>query len=90
MSTQKYLVELFFSVLPFIAIYVFLRKPSRKRYLHRRSVVVVVLGDIGRSPRMMYHSQSFAQNDFETFIVGYRGTYHNAFASVVYVSTRRP
>lgn len=75
MSTQKYLVELLFSILPFVAIYVFLRKPARKRFLHRRSVVVLVLGDIGRSPRMMYHSQSFAQHDFETFIIGYRGTY---------------
>ncbi|KAF8323368.1 mannosyltransferase [Clavulina sp. PMI_390] len=74
MSSLKYLAELFFSLLPFVALYVFLRKPSRKRFLHRRSVVVVVLGDIGRSPRMMYHSQSFAQHDFETFIVGYRGS----------------
>lgn len=39
-----------------------------------RSVAVLVLGDIGRSPRMMYHSESFAQNGFETYIVGYEGT----------------
>ncbi|KDQ19820.1 glycosyltransferase family 33 protein [Botryobasidium botryosum FD-172 SS1] len=38
-----------------------------------RSVAVLVLGDIGRSPRMMYHSESFAQNGFETFVVGYEG-----------------
>lgn len=38
-----------------------------------RSVAIVVLGDIGRSPRIMYHAQSFAANEFETYIVGYQG-----------------
>lgn len=38
-----------------------------------RSVAIVVLGDVGRSPRMMYHAQSFASIDFETYIVGYQG-----------------
>jgi beta-1,4-mannosyltransferase len=38
-----------------------------------RSVAIVVLGDIGRSPRMMYHAQSFAENDFVTDIIGYGG-----------------
>lgn len=70
----KYYVQLVFLLLPFIAFYVFLRKPARRHaILHRRSVAVLVLGDIGRSPRMMYHSQSFAQNDFETFVIGYSG-----------------
>lgn len=45
-----------------------LKKPTRLR-----SVVVFVLGDVGRSPRMMYHAESFANNGFETYIVGYRG-----------------
>lgn len=38
-----------------------------------RSVAILVLGDIGRSPRMMYHAESFATNGFQTFIVGYSG-----------------
>jgi voltage-gated potassium channel Kch len=38
-----------------------------------RSAAVVVLGDIGRSPRIMYHAQSFALNGFETYVVGYEG-----------------
>jgi beta-1,4-mannosyltransferase len=46
----------------------YLNKPTLKR-----SVVVFVLGDVGRSPRMMYHAESFANNGFETYIVGYRG-----------------
>lgn len=43
-----------------------------------RSVAIVVLGDIGRSPRMMYHAQSFAENDFVTNIIGYGGLFHFA------------
>jgi beta-1,4-mannosyltransferase len=38
-----------------------------------RSVAVLVLGDVGRSPRMMYHAESFAKSGFETFVVGYEG-----------------
>lgn len=40
-----------------------------------RSVVIVVLGDIGRSPRMMYHAESFATARFKTYVVGYGGEY---------------
>ncbi|KAJ3527074.1 hypothetical protein NM688_g8177 [Phlebia brevispora] len=29
---------------------------------------------LGRSPRMMYHAESFARNGFETYIIGNRGT----------------
>ncbi|KZT58496.1 glycosyltransferase family 33 protein [Calocera cornea HHB12733] len=45
------------------------RKPPR-----HRSVAIVVLGDVGRSPRMMYHAESFAGMGWETFLVGYRGS----------------
>jgi hypothetical protein len=38
-----------------------------------RSVAILVLGDIGRSPRMMYHAQSFAENGFVTHLIGYGG-----------------
>ena len=52
------------------------------KYLNRptlkRSVVVFVLGDVGRSPRMMYHAESFANNGFQTYIVGYRGAPYEA------------
>ncbi|KAF7320135.1 Chitobiosyldiphosphodolichol beta-mannosyltransferase [Mycena kentingensis (nom. inval.)] len=47
----------------------------KPRDLHSlRSVAIVVLGDIGRSPRMMYHAQSFAEHDFYTTIVSYGGS----------------
>ncbi|KAF5392610.1 hypothetical protein D9757_002123 [Collybiopsis confluens] len=39
-----------------------------------RSAAILVLGDIGRSPRMMYHAQSFAENDFMTYVIGYGGS----------------
>lgn len=39
-----------------------------------RSVAIVVLGDVGRSPRMMYHAESFAKHGFETHLIGYRGS----------------
>lgn len=38
-----------------------------------RSVALVVLGDIGRSPRMIYHAQSFVQAGFKTYILAFRG-----------------
>ncbi|WVQ70654.1 hypothetical protein IAR50_000176 [Cryptococcus sp. DSM 104548] len=44
-------------------------RPSRKH-----SATVLVLGDIGRSPRMMYHADSFAKNQWPTHVVGYEDT----------------
>ncbi|TEB39137.1 hypothetical protein FA13DRAFT_1808946 [Coprinellus micaceus] len=44
-----------------------------RNYHSFRSVAILVLGDVGRSPRMMYHAQSFAENGFVTDIVGYKG-----------------
>jgi beta-1,4-mannosyltransferase len=38
-----------------------------------RSVQVVVLGDIGRSPRMQYHALSIAKHGGKVFLVGYQG-----------------
>ncbi|KZO99697.1 glycosyltransferase family 33 protein [Calocera viscosa TUFC12733] len=45
------------------------RKPPR-----HQTVAIIVLGDIGRSPRMMYHAESFAAMGWETYLVGYRGS----------------
>lgn len=42
-----------------------------------RSVAILVLGDIGRSPRMMYHTESFATNKFLTYLVGYGGEFES-------------
>ncbi|KAL5238002.1 hypothetical protein ACI65C_005412 [Semiaphis heraclei] len=37
----------------------------------KKRVCVVVLGDIGRSPRMQYHAQSLIRQGFDVDIVGY-------------------
>lgn len=50
----------------------------RKFYLNKfksgNNVCVLVLGDIGRSPRMQYHAISFAREGFTVDIVGYPGS----------------
>lgn len=37
----------------------------------KKNVCVVVLGDIGRSPRMQYHAQSLIREGYNVDIVGY-------------------
>ena len=48
------------------------------RYVQREasdppSVQILVLGDIGRSPRMQYHAQSFLKHKAEVQLIGYLG-----------------
>ena len=38
-----------------------------------RRVHVVVLGDVGRSPRMQFHALSLANIGFEVYMFGYLG-----------------
>lgn len=40
----------------------------------RLMVQVVVLGDIGRSPRMRYHAASLADSGCTVDLIGYKGT----------------
>lgn len=44
----------------------------------RKTVCVVVLGDIGRSPRMQYHSQSLADAGYDVKVIGYKETKLNS------------
>lgn len=49
------------------------RRVSRRP--HRKGVVLIlVLGDIGRSPRMMYHASSFARHEWDAILLGYTDT----------------
>jgi beta-1,4-mannosyltransferase len=41
---------------------------------HKRRVAVVVLGDLGRSPRMQYHALALAESRIEVDVVAYAGT----------------
>ena len=43
---------------------------SRKKSLH---IIVVVLGDLGRSPRMQYHANSLLKQGHYVSFVGYKG-----------------
>lgn len=53
---------------------VILLRPNNQHGM--RSVAIIVLGDVGRSPRMMYHAESFASNGFMTYLIGYDGMDH--------------
>src|SRR5271163_1974041 len=39
-----------------------------------RRVAIVVLGDLGRSPRMQYHALALAESGAEVDLIAYRGT----------------
>lgn len=39
----------------------------------KTSVQILVLGDIGRSPRMQYHALSIARNGGQVVLIGYTG-----------------
>ncbi|KAL4109834.1 hypothetical protein PRIC1_001529 [Phytophthora ramorum] len=51
------------------------KKPPAPRHGPRRHAVVMVLGDIGRSPRMQYHALSLARMspDLRVTLLGYAG-----------------
>lgn len=56
-----------------------------------RSVAILVLGDIGRSPRMMYHADSFAGIGFKTYLIGYEGMctfYLGLYTSIDNIDTK--
>lgn len=62
-------------ILAATALFVYQVLWGTKKTPEYRSVAILVLGDIGRSPRMMYHAQSFAGNNFQTYIIAYQGGY---------------
>lgn len=52
------------------------RKPPDNNVINKR-VCIIVLGDVGRSPRMQYHSLSLASHQFKVDLVGYGGNDKN-------------
>ena len=47
---------------------------SAQRKDHNRRIAVVVMGDLDRSPRMINHALSIANNtDYSVDLVGYKG-----------------
>jgi len=61
----------FFALLLFIVVNVSQKVQQTPKL---RSVAILVLGDVGRSPRMMYHAESFAKLGFDTYLIGYKGS----------------
>lgn len=48
---------------------------STRQDASKISVQVLVLGDIGRSPRMSYHALSIAKHGGRVDVVGYKGQF---------------
>ncbi|XP_043252084.1 chitobiosyldiphosphodolichol beta-mannosyltransferase [Colletes gigas] len=55
-------------------IVVLIRKLYLKAYKEHKNVCVLVLGDLGRSPRMQYHVISLAKEGFTVDFIGYPGS----------------
>jgi methylmalonyl-CoA mutase cobalamin-binding subunit len=49
-----------------------LKKKNENKAKKRLRALVMVLGDIGHSPRMQYHVASLAKEGFEVDFVGFR------------------
>lgn len=52
----------------------------------RVTVQILVLGDIGRSPRMQYHALSIAKHGGLVDLIGYQGECYKSFGSTVLTS----
>lgn len=68
--------DVLWTILPMLLLTLFVRRLvtlSVRKPPNARGVAILVLGDIGRSPRTMYHAESFARAGWNTFIVGYKG-----------------
>ena len=48
-------------------------QPGQSASKLKTTVQILVLGDIGRSPRMQYHALSIAKNGGHVTIIGYKG-----------------
>ncbi|OWZ63104.1 hypothetical protein AYX15_04865 [Cryptococcus neoformans] len=70
---QIFLLFITFVGPPTFLFVLFAKRTATRPYLHH-TATILVLGDIGRSPRMMYHSESLARHNWRTFVVGYAET----------------
>jgi beta-1,4-mannosyltransferase len=52
-----------------------LRQTRYQNISDELSVQVLVLGDVGRSPRIQYHAASIVQHGGTVDLIGYLGTY---------------
>lgn len=82
MEIQVILLSLVGAVALTFLVASFLLFPSRYRPAAKRHVTaqVLVLGDIGRSPRMQYHALSIAKHGGTVELIGYHGTLDGALS----------
>jgi beta-1,4-mannosyltransferase len=74
LSETNLLITLIIFMVLFRLFAIYIQKRSVSVGLNTsKNVTLVVLGDIGRSPRMQYHALSFARNDWTVDFVGYDG-----------------
>ena len=62
-----------FLVLAALIAFLFLTALRWREQKGDKIVMVVVLGDVGRSPRMQYHCLSLVQHNYTVELVGYDG-----------------
>ncbi len=79
MALTDFLAAVLVVGLPLALVVVIWRCPSRYHGPHKPSnadisVQVIVLGDVGRSPRMQYHALSIAQHGGRVDLIGYQGS----------------
>ena len=74
LSETTILIILVLFLVLFRGLNVYLQGRSMKTSVNDSgNVTLVVLGDIGRSPRMQYHALSFSRNGYTVDFVGYDG-----------------
>lgn len=66
-----FLIVFTFTLFVFLNILCLLWLRNRRE---ENSICILVLGDIGRSPRMQYHAISFAKEKFAVHLIGYPGS----------------
>ncbi|WOO78609.1 UDP-glycosyltransferase TURAN [Vanrija pseudolonga] len=61
-------------IVPPMTLFVLFAHRIETRPSRHRTATLLVLGDIGRSPRMMYHAESLAKAGWDTYVIGYGDT----------------
>lgn len=62
------------AIVPYTVLAIVFILYTRSKPLRKKSSIVLVLGDFGRSPRMMYHAQSLVDHGWDTYVVAYGDT----------------
>lgn len=66
-----------------LSLYLLYHKRTASRSNTSPSVAIVVLGDIGRSPRMLFHAMSLVESGLKVVIVAYRGEFNKIWTVIL-------